>query len=417
MAILADKSKERGLNSRAKPDLKPTPTTDVASPVITSHIKRSYVSEATRQLSQLSYAVGQDDMTREKLLRALDFSAGDWAQDPVPAQLDRSAWVSDVSNDHSPVEYSLALDQRTGDVEVRFLIEAQPKLNNLTSLQASVSQLSEDIALEYSETVSLHALDTIRDLFMPQSPEGTLVAWHSFAMSKTLEKWKIYLNPQASGKSNASRITSEAMARLGLGKSWSLLENIMSPDDYVIYCALGLSRDPENAEVKVYVAHPGASATQIAQKHLAIDPSIDSTCEMQRFYHCMAGGSLGPYHGKPAISCFAFKRENPLKVTRTALFPMDSYVAHDAEAQERVEAYMQAISAPPAYRERYFKAIDAVRRRSLDSGRGIHSWVSLKMKPDGKRSNTFYLSPELYGPLVDDGVASDNNWQQGKIGS
>lgn len=408
MAIHNDRGEAWDFDRRAKPSLKPTYyTTNVPDTVIASHTaENSYVSEATRQLTRLSHAVGQDEQTRQKLLRALNFSAGPWARHPVPEALDRSAWVSDVSNDHSPVEYSLALDQRTGDVEVRFLIEAQPEENSLTALQASVSRLSEDIASEYSETVSLDSLNAIRDLFLPENPEGTLVAWHSFAMSKTLEKWKIYLNPHASGKINASRVTSEAMARLGLESSWALLESIMSPDDYVIYCALGLSRDPENAEVKVYVAHPGASAMQIAEKHSAIDPESDSTAEILRFYNCMAGGSSGPYHGKPPISCFAFKRENPLRVTRTALFPMDSYAAHDAEAQERVEAYMDAFSAPAAYRERYLKGIDAVRRRSLETGRGIHSWVSLKMKPDGKRSNCFYLSPELYGPLLDDGIVS-----------
>jgi tryptophanase len=81
---------------------------------------------------------------------------------------------------------------------------------------------------------------------------------------------------------------------------------------------------------------------------------------------------------------------------------MDSYVANDAEAQRRIEAYMDAISAPQLYRERYRNAIGAVERRPLEAGRGIHSWVCMKEKLDGKRSNTFYLSAELYGCLPDD---------------
>lgn len=371
--------------------------------------RSSYINEAIQQLSCLSKAVGQENSAREKLLHALELSAGDWARGPIPSRLDKSSpvWLSDVSNDHSPVEYSLALDQASGEAEVRFLIEAQPKFKSLTALQASVSNLTADIAARYSAIVSLDRLDLIRDLFMPQEPdpESTFVAWHSFAVSTTLEKWKMYLNPHALGKYNASAVTQEALNRLGLANSWNLLESsVISGDDYVIYCAIGMSR---NSEVKVYIAHPEASAAQIAKKHSNLDSNAD-IYEIQQFYSCMAGGSLGPYCGKPPISCFHFKRgEDPCQATRTVLFPLDNYATHDADAQQRVITYIQAISAPQVFRARYERAIDAVRRRPLESGRGIHSWASLKMKPGGKRSNTFYLSPELFGPLPDDGLLSD----------
>ena len=78
---------------------------------------------------------------------------------------------------------------------------------------------------------------------------------------------------------------------------------------------------------------------------------------------------------------------------------MDAYAKSDAEAQQRVETYMEAISAPQLYRERYRKAIASIQRRPLEDGRGIHSWVSMKEKPDGKRSNTYYLSAELFGSI------------------
>lgn len=402
---LASQDFQANLNQAAgiKPVLAPVVAT--SAPASDQVINGSYVDEGIRQLAHLSQSVGQTSATTEKLLKAFKFSCGEWAQNPVPLKLDKSGWVSDVSNDHSPLEYSLALDQRTGDAEVRFLVEAQPEHNSLAALQESVTRLSEDIATEYSGIASLDRLNTIRDVFMPQDAEGSLVAWHSFAMSKTLEKWKIYLNPHASGKANAAHLTREAMTRLGLESSWKLLESVMTGEDFVIYFALGMSHDPEEAEVKVYVAHPGASATDIAQKHTILDPSA-SKYQIEQFYSCMSGGSLGPFCGKPPISCIAFRSSKPLRPTRTVLFPMDSYAASDAEAQERVEAYMHAVSAPELYRERYRAGIDAVRRRPLTAGRGIHSWVSLKQKPEGKRSNTFYLSPELFGPLVDDGLLS-----------
>lgn len=65
---------------------------------------------------------------------------------------------------------------------------------------------------------------------------------------------------------------------------------------------------------------------------------------------------------------------------------------------------MEAISAPYIYRQSYRNAISAVQRRSLEAGRGIDSWVSMKEKLNGERSNTLYLSAELYGYLADDGI-------------
>ncbi|KAF4765706.1 hypothetical protein N7455_004721 [Penicillium solitum] len=387
------------------------PTTSMASAPapapINQAIRDNYISEANRQITRLSKAIGQDDVTREKLLHALRFSGGEWCQNVIPQKLNTSAWVSDVSNDHSPFEYSLALSQATGASELRFLIEAQPEESSLAALQERTSRLTDDIATEYGPTkVSLDRLNLVRDLFLPSAAEGNLASWHSFATSNTLEKWKIYLNPLATGRQNAFNVTREALERLGLANSWKLLENIMTGDDYPIYFSLGLSPNPEDAEVKVYVAHRGASATQIAQKHVKMDPN-SSIHAIELFYSIMAGGSLGPYLGKPGLSCFHFKNKDPSRpAARTVLYPMDSYTANDAEAQQRIETYMDAISAPRLYRERYRNAISAVQRRTLEAGRGIHSWVSMKEKLDGTRSNTFYLSAELYGCLGEDGPSN-----------
>lgn len=385
--------------------IKPAP--DPTPAVINRGINASYISEADRQLRGLSIAVGQHKDTLERLLHALRFSGGEWCQNAIPQKLDRSAWVSDVSNDHSPFEYSLALCQHTGAAELRFLIEAQPGENSLAALQRSTSRLTDAIAAEYGPTkICLDRLNLVRDLFLPSNAQGMLASWHSFATSKTLEKWKIYLSPLASGRQNAFSVTREALERLGLASSWRLLESIMTGGDYPIYFSLGLSPNPEDAEVKVYVAHCGASATQIAQKHVKMDPN-SSVRAIEQFYAVMSGGSLGPYRGKPGLSCFHFKNKDPSRpAARTVLYPMDSYAANDAEAQERIETYMDTISAPQLYRERYRKAISSVQRRQLEAGRGIHSWVSMKEKLDGKRSNTFYLSAELYGCLVDDGLSS-----------
>ncbi|KAK7211836.1 hypothetical protein V2G26_019014 [Clonostachys chloroleuca] len=239
---------------------------------VSKAINKSYVAEAERQLSNLSLAVDQSQDLREKLLSALRLGVGKWGQGMIPQTLDRSGWLSDVSNDHSPIEYSLNLDQQTGDAEVRFLLEAQAKEPDLSLFQASAKALNEEIIANYKQVVSFDGFDRIQDVFMPEGAEGRMAAWHSFAASKSLEKWKLYLNPLVSGRDKASSVTSEAFARLGLGRSWELVQNIMGKDDYVVYFALGCSIDESESEVKAYVAHPHISAAEIAQKHTQICP-------------------------------------------------------------------------------------------------------------------------------------------------
>ncbi|CAI6043666.1 unnamed protein product [Clonostachys chloroleuca] len=209
---------------------------------------------------------------------------------------------------------------------------------------------------------------------------------------------KLYLNPLVSGRDKASSVTSEAFTRLGLRQSWELVQNIIGKNNYIIYFALGYSIDESESEVKAYITHPYISAAEIVQKHTQICPDA-SAYKIQQFLLIITGGSHGPYTRKHLISYFAFKRRSPETPVRTVLFPLDSYTASDEDTQEHVERYIEAIHTPGIYRERYRKVIESVQHRPLTEGRGIHSWVSLKHKPGGKASNTYYLSPEYYRAL------------------
>lgn len=388
----------RGKNMRLRHfscGLKPVP--------VDSTITGTYIEKASRQLAHLSAAVGQDAAAKEQLLYALALTAGQWGQMPVPIEADLSgrSWLSHVSNDHSPFEYSVTIMQSTGQTELRFLIEAQPAENNLARLREDTLRLNQDIETQYSATVSLNRFNRIRDLFMPSQPdaEGKLVAWHSCALTETGSEWKIYLNPWASGKDKSLSVTREAFERLDMSSAWSLVEGTMSSSDSVLYFSLDLSSDQAAARVKVYIAHAGVSAAEIADKHSAICPDADAY-EIQRFCRTMAGGSSGRYYGKSVISCFAFSSTSPKRAVGTVHFPIDAYAPHDAEVQGRIEQYYTAstLSVSPVCRERYTKTLHAVQRRPLAQGPGIHAWASLKMQPGGALANTFYFSPELFGP-------------------
>ncbi|PSN64731.1 beta-eliminating lyase [Corynespora cassiicola Philippines] len=364
---------------------------------VSTAITGTYMSEASKQLSQLSQAINQDPAACEQLLNAFKLAGGKWGDSSIPSELDPMGWISNVSNDHAFFEYSIAMDQKTGKAELRFLIEAQSDTNDLSAMQTSALQLNTDLAKTHSETVSLHRLNDLHDLFFPTHPEGIFAAWHSCASTASGPEWKIYLNPWARDPDNELAVVRKAFDRLGMAPSWSLVESIMSRDESAVYFSLDLSPDPTQSRVKVYISHPGATAGEIAAKHAQICPSADAY-EIQKFCEAMGGGGLGPYEAKSLLSCFAFTSKEPERPVGTVHFPVVAYAKDDAEIEARVERYMDVAAVSSVYRERYRKVISAVQRRPLAQGRGIHAWVSLKQGAKGS-TNTFYISPELFGTL------------------
>ncbi|KAI0503200.1 hypothetical protein F5B22DRAFT_630076 [Xylaria bambusicola] len=363
------------------------------------HTKGSYLDEGKRQLSHLCRAVGLDEMKRDQLTSALDLTMSDWGQSRIPEEVDMSRWASHVSNDHSPFEYSVVLDQNTGDADVRFLIEPQLSAsqgdgNVLAALQENALQMMADIADKYETVVSLDRFNLVRDLFMPVDPEGKFSMWHSHAATKKGPEWKVYFNPCATpGRDRALSATRTAFERLGMIEMWRLVEKTLAPTESIVYFSLDLTPDVDRARVKVYISHQSATAQAIAQKHIAISPHADAY-EVQRFCEVMAGGSLGPYEDKPLLSCFAFTaRGHP---EGTVHFPIDAFAVHDEEAGQRLENYMAAVGAAPLCRERYRRVISAVQRKPLDQRPCIQSWISLKQQAGGKKFNAVYLSPTLF---------------------
>ncbi|GAP85236.1 putative tryptophanase [Rosellinia necatrix] len=364
-------------------------------------VSQSYIDEAKRQIFSLCRAVAVDDTRKDQLASAVELTMSDWGKSRIPEEIDTSGWVSHVSNDHSPFEYSVVLDQSTGEAEVRFLVEGQLSGGRgdgdfLPQLQEKALQLTREIAGNYSATVSLDRFDLVRDLFMPAKPEGKFSAWHSYAASQKGPEWKVYFNPSAvPGRDKTLVATRTALERLGMGDTWRLVEDTLSPSESVVYISLDLCSDADHARVKVYISHTSATAQAIAQKHVALSPHADAY-EVQRFCEAMAGGSLGSYTGKPLLSCFAFTTRAPRQAEGTVHFPIDGYAADDDEAVRRVEQYLAAVGTAPLYKQRYRRIIGAMQRKLPHRRPCIQSWVSLKQKAGGRQSNTFYLSPGLF---------------------
>jgi tryptophanase len=391
--------------------LKPVP--------VDTTISATHTDEASRQLALLGEAVGSSSAENDQLIEAFKLAAGEYGDAPVVKKRSDLKWLSDVSNDHAFLEYSVQIDQETGEAVLRFLIEAQPQEEPcagclrpmshdkphdlmLMDLGKSAMALTTVLAEKHPSAVSLDRMKAIEDLFVPEVPEGKFAAFHSCVSTKHGPEWKIYLNPSAKGSQNAVANTRETFERLGLAESWKLVESTLDENDAIAYFSLDLAPDLEHSRVKLYIAHRNVTAAKVADKHTKICPGADSYT-IQQFCALMAGGSIGPYKSKSMISCFAFTSEMPLKPAGTVHFPSSEYAENDAIVQERMEKYIEVADISDAYRERYRKCVRAVQRRPLDQGRGIHAWISLKQSVKGKKSTTFYLSAELYGPLDESG--------------
>ncbi|KAI0404401.1 beta-eliminating lyase [Xylaria palmicola] len=354
-------------------------------------IRGTWYSEASGQVSRLSQAIGQEEVPRTQLLDALRLATGDWGQETVPNTLDPARWASSLGKDHSPFQYAVWLDQETGGAELRVMLEAQPEGASLTSLQESALKLNEAIKMNGDGAVSLDQFELIRDLFMPENPEGKFALRHDYAATGTGLDWKIYFDPSASGQHNVLSTTRRAFERLGLASEWALVEGTMTPSDSVMYFGLDLSAGPGNPGVEVHIYHSAATAAAIARRHEAVCTQA-SGWEIQRFCEIMTGGSAGPYTGHPVASSFTFSGRAGVGAVH---FPVAEYAGDDGEVQRRVEQYMLARSVPASFQRRYRKSISAVQRRPLTAGPGLHSWVGLRQSASGALSNVFWLSAEL----------------------
>ncbi|KAL3683860.1 hypothetical protein R1sor_001882 [Riccia sorocarpa] len=387
--------------------------------------QRTYLSEAKRQLSQLSNALGFDESAEREVEKGLALAMRPWGNKIIPDF--PFGWYSDISTDHSPIEYSVAIEHTTGKVQLRFLIEAQAEENTLAAFQQSALRLNDDIQKEYGQTVSLERFHLISDLFFPSSdevqeatthsfcvtkskelewkeaqeattPQGPTIypfaAYHSFCVTKSKElEWKLYLNPQARGEKNAANLIRVAFERLGMADSYSLLESILAPTDSFCFFALDLHAG-DHARVKIYVQQDNPDVAAIAKK-LAICPHTPKE-EIERFCATM-GGSTGPYSSSPpVIVYFAFKSNAPLSPEVAVHFPVSEYAPNDAEIKQRIEAYLAPVSSTSL--ATYHSIVAALQERPLEQGRGFHSFVGFKNSARGLL-NTFYVSAEFFGVL------------------
>jgi DMATS type aromatic prenyltransferase len=295
-------------------------------------------------------------------------------------------FASDITDDHTPFEFSLAIDH--GTPELRFLSEAQGDEPSLSSNWEAARQLNRSLAAEFG--VDLHRLSIVEELFAPTAACPRFALWHAVCLRPHgPPDFKVYLNPQARGAAHAPAIVEEAMRRLGLGDAWAQLPE-RGPDDEICYFSLDLAARPE-ARVKIYVAHRGASLERIERAVSTAHGFVPGRAA--EFCQTMAEGP-GPYFARPVLTCVSFVEGHVRPRAATVHFPVRAYVANDAEVHQRTLGAMSRASA-----QIYARALDAFPRRALVDRSGLQTYVSRRLDGECERF-TVYLAPEAYAVPV-----------------
>lgn len=301
-------------------------------------------------------------------------------------------WPSDVSDDHSPVEFSLALDQGRRPT-LRLLAEtlaAEP--GPLSNRQAALGLL-DWWATRYRP--HLGRFDQVRDLFVPGTAgAGRFSLWYSLVFGPSgPPAIKVYFNPTVGGVDGAGERVAEALHRLGYGAVVPALLHYgtragrLDAVDWPIFFALDLHDGPD-ARVKVYLAHEHATAATAARA--ARVAGIDGT-QIETF--CRLAGGIDRFHLRPLISAVTFRGVAAAPRGYSLYLPIRAYVDDDQQAWDRVQKVAARYGHDPAP---IGAAIAALTDRDLDAGVGLIAHVALRLAHGDAAGITTYLSSEAY---------------------
>ena len=289
----------------------------------------------------------------------------------------------------APFEFSLALDP--DKVELRVLVEAQGSDPNLQSNWQAGLDLNQHLAEHYN--VNLDRFEQIADLFTPTNPESKFSMGHAVCFYPDKEPaFKLYLNPQAQAKSRSAAIVEESLVRLGFTHAWPTLAETAAqrgPDrDEFVYFSLDLAVH-NRARVKVYLRHHDATPTEL-------ESALSAACnyvpgDAIEFCQAMAPGQAS-FSAKPVTTHFSWvEGDDETPSTGTLQLPISNYAPDDLVVSDRLELYLIQHCLPVF---RYHSAIQALAKRSLEEGVGMHSYISLRRDRHQQRL-VIYLNPEV----------------------
>ncbi|MFF2661686.1 tryptophan dimethylallyltransferase family protein [Kitasatospora sp. NPDC058032] len=292
-----------------------------------------------------------------------------------------------LSDDHTPVEYSLAF-RPDGPPDLRVLLE--PGCGAGTLEENGRAGLAAVHAMSRRWGFGTACLDKLEELLLPPSPQGPLALWCALELRPGgVPRVKVYLNPAARGASRAGATVREALERIG--HHWAF-EGLPEGDGYP-FLALDLG-DWELPRVKVYVRHSGLSAAEVGE--LSRMPDGPPAAELREFAAAAAGTGRADarFSGLPVLSCHSFTDPaDDLPSGFTLHVPVRDYVRHDGEALDRAVDLLSRNGMDP---DPLLRALPALTGRRPRDGVGMIAYLALAHQRGRPPRITAYLSAEAY---------------------
>jgi len=348
--------------------------------------RSSYGSFGEWKLSLLCKGLGvpmRESKEAGRVFRLLSSSWSGRALGPAPA------WQTDITDDGTPFEFSVAFDGRAP--RVRILTEAQRAQISPGSSWAAGLALNERLAK--LPGVNLERFDRVRDLFAPMDPMehvGVRFAlWHAADLDPIRgTSFKVYLNPQVRGPQSAKGLLMEALARLGANGAGAFLRERISSDDNgngLAYFSLDLSTH-RDSRIKVYVAHPGISAAEIEHP---LEGTRDYVPGDGARWIRQLLGTDGPFRRRPLLTCFAFTASGG-PPSATLHVPIRDYLNHDGDSLERACEFLA-----PSDAKKLRRAVELFACRPLSVMASLLTYISLRRLRSGLNVTT-YIAPEAF---------------------
>jgi len=350
--------------------------------------RSALVDRLTGRLLDLCSATELDPKTTQVAERVFRDLVVPWSRVEAFAEYPNGPWQSEISDDNTPIEFSVTLSDAGS--EVRVLFEPQGDEPTLASHRESALLMHEELARDYGADLSRFRL--VEDLFTPVGMQGPFALW-SAVVFKNHEppSFKAYFNPQAQGPGYAVGLVEEGLRRVGLPHAWRHLAATLARRgphrDELKYFALDLSQSAQ-ARVKIYVRHHEATPEDLQIAATAAPGS--SRGEAEDFARAMGGGARR-FKDRATFTCAAFAGGDDDRPSATTQYvPVCAYALDDLEVEQRVSSYLTSQRMDPAP---YRRALAAFANRPLNSGVGMQSWVAFR-RFRGVARLTVYLGTE-----------------------
>lgn len=345
--------------------------------------ERSFSDVATTDMRQLCAALQLPDGCAQAADALIPVLQGAWAKRLFGRA---PPTMSDITDDGSPFEYSVALGP--GLREVRLLLEPQ---GQPTTPQASWTEGWATLrSLQHLGLAHLSTAETVRDLFVPRARGARFGLWLATALRPGATPLiKVYFDPMAAGIEYRHTLVAEAMGRLGLATGWAWLNRYVLdwPDLEIDFFSLDLTRS-DNARVKIYTTAATRDAAAV-EALVAPLPKYTSGAAT-KFCTDMLSASMVFDQRLPQVCWSLMSRVQEQPVNGTLYLPVRCYTGDDETTLRRIKRTLPGPEAVALDR-----AVRRIARRDLTAGPGIIAWASTRLIAGPPRITT-YLSVEGY---------------------